>query len=109
MQLDWSFGRDEHEIAQSLAKYRNDYLSASEGDRRAARDWIGAVNNLEAQGAALTALPGPTVVLSAWESSIKHEHEHKQVVVPVRVLAKAIEAWERGDDYLPDLDDLIGR
>jgi hypothetical protein len=87
------------EIEQALAALRHEYERLEEPSRRRVREWISRLEEVASQGG--TALPLFSKVFVQLPIQSFHEPaECMEARLPVRVLKHAIEAWQRGEDYL---------
>jgi hypothetical protein len=106
MELDLRFVRERQELSQCLAEYRNRYLAADDAGRRAAREYVDTLANMARNRP--RALVGDDIRIYSIEPAPK-EGDVLRIEMPVRILARAIAAWDCGELYTPEaLPDLIG-
>ncbi len=86
-------------LDQALAAVRDEYGRLSAADRRALRQWAEALSSIK--------LPADIPVFaSARVSFLIHEEDNQRTVdVASATLVEAIQAWERAEEFLPEIFD----
>ncbi|HQU43902.1 MAG TPA: hypothetical protein PK867_13880 [Pirellulales bacterium] len=88
-----------------MAAFRNRYLAADDAGRRQARDYVERLASMARSRP--DALVGHGILIYS-VSMAPNEGDVVPIEMPVRVLARAIAAWDRGDFYTPEENDIIG-
>lgn len=101
------------DLDQALAYCRARYLATDEPDRARIRAYVNDFADLAKKAWHLFSdhsLGHDLVIQTAFFGApITHDAMFQPIEMPVRILARAIEAWERGEDYTPeDSPDLVG-
>jgi hypothetical protein len=109
IEIDLSFPESEHEIEQALAAYRIKYDASSAAERQAAKQWIAAIVELEQNCPSACAIPSARICLRFMELFNRGNGDWKRVTLPAFIVLNALQAWERGELYLPTMDDILNQ
>jgi predicted nucleic acid-binding protein len=88
-------------LDQDLALVRDEYRSLPDEERKLFREWVEGLCHLEDPAIA-------SVYASARvQMAVPYGEDTRAATVSIGALKRALEAWDRGEEYLPDrLDDL---
>jgi hypothetical protein len=82
-------------LDQNLADVRTEYLALRDEERRYMREWINKLASLEEPEGV------PTYLRAKVQLLIPSGEDAREVLVSVRSLKRALQAWDQGEDYLP--------
>jgi hypothetical protein len=101
--LDLTYGEDEHRVSQTLALFREHYMSVPREERKAARKWLNDLRQLLEKPPA--GLPQIAKLVTAFAPVPNEECSLYASTISLATLARAIKAWDREQLYLPDMHD----